>query len=531
MRSTSKNRRVRVAETIGDTVGLSVATQVRGSARSNGADAAFALASALNGGARLSARRDADLTRQAEADFQQGNVDESIGNRNYRNRVNQLTAEAQWLEDRENIRAKLRDVDLANVSQQELDEFLDNEYRSLYGGLELEDRAVQDVLVPRLQQFRQQVYQQAAEVQLEAETREIGSSLTQIAEEAYTNQGESGFSYEELHAKARSVLPNGAELNEVYFNLIKDIAIRNGDPDLIRNMPERWEGGVPTFAIDPKFNERVLNAELRAEQARVAKITQAAREADALDKENLNRAGLAAWDFVSNGQFAEAQQMVQLYRELPGADYTSVIALDKAMESLQSTAEERAADELRAGAVTLQVYSGDITAQQLFTEFAVGTFGAGKQATQRFASLARALTSQEGADGGTQRAYTQYAKSIRDSYRPDRNGPLEAIDSTLAEIQRVASLEYYQLVHEQGADPADAYQQVIEKYDPRKDRAFTIKESQAFATPAEAIDAFVSGQISVSRAREANVDVDAVQEALDNQAITAEQAIQLLDNL
>lgn len=530
MPANSKNRRVRVNETIRDTAQLDVGTSVSSVARTGTADAAFALASILKGGQPLFQQIDNAVTRQGEADFQTGNVDKNNSSRLYRNAVNRLSARADWVQDEAAIEESLQGLDLDNISQQELDAHIDEQFKGLYGGIELEDQAVAEELIPKLQAFREKTYADVLNRQKANEDAKIGSDLTLIAEDAYgaSKAENSEFDYFGLHDQVRSV-KQGAESNESYFEIIKDIAIRNGDPDLIRNIPDRWEDGTPSFVSIPSFNEKVLNAELRAAAAQDARENAAAKALEQQQDDTLNAIAIEAINAASDGDLGVGQRLMDIYSQLPGAKASDLLAIEKGLSNLNNNFDKQDIDLQGLAQLSSLVYSGESSLTDILQAWGAGTFGGGKQAADEFQQLLNVQRTIGSESGGTKvtstAAYRAYLKDIEASYKPDRNN--FQFDETLGQILAAARLEFFQEVS-RGKSPEEAHNDIREKFDPRAARSPTIGISNAF-TPEEAAKTYLDGNMSGFEMKSRGVTLDSIDEMVGLKQITRDQAKQLLN--
>jgi hypothetical protein len=174
--SQRKTQRVRV-QSQGSDPRFVTAAKIDGRAAGRaGAEAAFGLADMLNNLMPLAEKAEKDTARQAEADFQTGNVDPNNTSRIYRNNVNRLSARANWIKDEADINESLKGLDLDNISQPELDAHIDEQFRKKYDGLD--DPTIAQELLPKLQTYREEKY-------AEVLSRKANRSTTSVSTTRY----------------------------------------------------------------------------------------------------------------------------------------------------------------------------------------------------------------------------------------------------------------------------------------------------------------------------------------------------------
>lgn len=527
--TSSKTRRVSVQETVGDTTVLQPRTQVSAQAGSGGAEAAFALADALKGGVDLLERRDKDKATQAAADFQRGAVNDDERNRSYRRTVDTLKARANWIQDEAEFDEAFEDIDVRDMTLEGLNQALDGIFSAKYGNLDSEHIA--EEIVPRMAAYRQRKIEETLKIQDEAEVAEIATSATMIAEDAYKKgfqpDGSHVFDYDDMNNTIQEAYP-GAQGNELLLAIYGDIAVRNGDGDFLRNVPERWADGTPTFMSDAAFNEKVLAFETRADAVAKANAAADAKAQTDADAELRRVTGIATVDAAAQGDYDLARGLADHYRGLPGAEVTEAIALEKAADSLANISEERGANERLTGIITAGVYSGEFGRKEIFQEYLADTFGTGKQAVDRMRILLAVATSNENRGSeGSAKDYNVYASSIRDWLKPDRL--VGTYDETLSSLQNNALREFHEKT-ERGMSPMDANLEIREKYAPMADRSLNVKQDQAF-TPTEAALEVFQGRMDGFTAAQFGLDVETVDALVDAKSLTVEQATQIINKL
>ena len=493
-RNTSKRKtqRVRVAQGQQADPRFVTAAKIDGRAAGRaGAEAAFGLADMLNNLMPLAEKAEIDTARKAEADFQTGNVDPNNTSRIYRNNVNRLSARANWIKDEADINESLKGLDLDNISQPELDAHIDEQFRKKYDGLD--DPTIAQELLPKLQTYREEKYAEVLARQQALENAKIGSDLTVITQDAYQAAIEEGqpFDYYGMHDQVRSV-KQGAESNELYFQIIKDIAIRHGDPDLIRNIPEKWEDGTPTFTSIPDYNEKVLAAE-KAAMAQKLKIQ---KEEAAKQESLLNDVALEAVRAATEGDLSKGQQLLDLYTNMDGAQAKDVITFEKALNTLNDNFGKQEANIPELINLSAKVYSRQSSINEILQHAALGTFGRGKQASDEAQQLMVAQKTIDTA-GGSETAsptWKAYRDAVKNRYYRDPNDI--TVDPTARETYAKAMLDYNKFTIEDGMSDDKAYYEVIKKWDERNARQLEASVRSKAFTSEEAITALERGTIS-----------------------------------
>lgn len=377
--TTSRNQRVAVeTQTSNQKLGVYAPSVVN--ARSDAAVTAAALSASLGLAGDVvqqeAVRRDREGFDQATQDFAQG-IDPQSPNAGYERAYSQLTARRQWVEAKRQIEEELRQTNTDDMSAEELGAFLDSKYADFTGM----DENEADVLVPRMLAFREDTIQQWHERQKEIVLNDQAASLTVVVEDGYENYVrqktlgvDAQFDYEGMHEQTRTFFP-GAETNEMYFKMISDIAIRSGDPDLIRNLPDRWADGTPTFKNIPAWNERVLNAETRAQavydgrQTAEAKALKAQREKQ--NEEGLNFAYDQVRDGIDPGPTLDALRAAGV---ISGKDADQVT---KAFRSSRDDYRKQGADFPRVVRMQaeMQLDPSSVTVGDITIAWAEGAFG------------------------------------------------------------------------------------------------------------------------------------------------------------
>ena len=458
--TSQKTRRARTQTIQGDTTRIERATPITAQAGSKGADAAFALADALKGGMALQERRDTDKGKQAKADFQRGAINADEKNGAYRRTITSLRAKARWIEDEAEFDEAFEDVDKENLTLDDINAALDEIFAAKYG--DLDDPQVASEVVPKMQEYREKKIAEVLEIQDAAEVAEAGAAMTTIAEDAYRRgQNEDGtfeFDYEGLNSQVQGFL-KGAPGNSTMFEIIKDIAIRNGDVAFLRGVPERWSDGTPTFMSDPAYNEKVLNAENRAiqEAMRIEKAEQEQLD-DALKEQHRVLTVTAAIKAV-NG-VAMDDEIMQLLTN-PNTDATDITGLYAAHRAGLTESERRSWDERTVTRVWAGITAGQVDVAAIVDMHDAGLLGTGPQSAKLAESMIRMADMQaRAADSDTTATFQNFRTLINKRYNPQTDGPLGPVQPDMNAINVQANEMFLTLLAENpGMTPAAGLRQ------------------------------------------------------------------------
>lgn len=489
---------------------------------------AFGLANALGLAAELGpeikTRIDARDNREALHDFQQGDVDEDRGG-TYSRAQSRLRANADWITDEAEFSSELDALDWDNTSPDELDGAINELYQAKYGGLDDADQI--ELLAPKMAEFREAAQTHLVEYQQERIVEQQNSDLRITAQADYDAAVANGsvMDVHALHGTTRE-LYSGAQTNEVVYGIMRDIAIRNGDPDLFTTMPDRWEDGTPTFKSIPAWADRILDTEAKAEAQQRRIQAEVAREDAAAHTAAENAAKLDIMGSILNGDPVEdkLEQFVAA-----GYDADSVMPMYRAMTSVRDTQEDRAGDYHEVSLLEVSIARGDGSINDVVDAYNLGHFGEGKAAREemsRLISLADRAASSSASDNNA--VFATYRDFIPKHYNDSPDGIFTLPEVT--NLQARAMVEYRQLVHEEGIPPRDAAMQVMDKYDPEYDRIKQRAEDQRPLAPDEAVAGFANGTMSLQMLQE-TVTPDALHEMNEAGRLTPQQFAYLVNAL
>lgn len=407
----TRSRRAGVQETqnVGrlSVVAPSVARDPTAGATANALSSALGLATKQVGVEKE--RRDESFRLAGERDFNLGNVNDELrqANEAYGRALTQNETEAGWIADVDLFDEQIEKLDLDSVDPEEqltaLNASIDELYKQQYEGLE--DPNAAEVLLPRMEEYRADKMNELIERQnaiaiekRDADLYTVASAYAESSLEAAAEQNPDarefeltaagGFDYVGLQSRMR-ILMGGPETNEALFNTLTDLAIRNGDPGLLEGMPDRWPDGTPTIRNNPKFSDRLLNAERQAEAVRQGKESQYQRERkaqlEAEAKAVANQGYMAALDGVDPTAYVLEQVSTG---SMDGKAGNSVI---QAFRSSQTYTSNVSSDPQKFVAMqaTILTDPSAVSLGDIYEAWASGTFGDPNQdeARQKLRSL------------------------------------------------------------------------------------------------------------------------------------------------
>jgi hypothetical protein len=451
-----------------------ISTEGAGQSAANLAQA-FGLAGDLN------RDRENRLTERGIRDATMGTVDPDNRRRHYQAAVERTQTEAAWIQDVDFFDEQLRQIDLdeldPDASPQVINETIDKLYAEKYAGI---DGISAEVLVPRMQRYRAEKVNELLETQramaeqrlegnLQIVVRGFGEAAREAALDAAPDKAPhqvtaSGqFDYLGLHERVRALKP-GSATNETYFQLISDMAIENGDPELLDSIPDTWADGTPSLKSIPAYNQKIRAAKQQAAnvRARLENEYQAALK-DAADAEIAQAERNMAWAIVHGDPRAEA--MIQNYAGNPNADPSVVLKMRSAFASTRDDIEQNAVEPTGLSAVRVAAYNGELDTKQAMDLYLDGALGAGRQASEELGRLLSTIDQQDRLqDSEQQRVLRIYTDNLKNSYDPG-SGILR--DPVKAQIQQEAMLEIRTRVIENGEEPSEVFSEVKEKFDAR----------------------------------------------------------------
>jgi hypothetical protein len=501
---TRAGQRARVDTLEGGGFGLSVVAPNGGNVGDSTAQAASQLMDALGVTQELAAAEGQRRVARGEEDALTGDIDEDLRERseNYRAGVTKVQAEAGFIHASREMQERLDALDLSSVEPDQLPAFLnkaiDEAAAEQYGGLD--DPASAEVIVPLLRKFRGEYVGRVVEEQRAIADQEQQSNLRTIAG-AMSAAPE--FDYNGLNERVTAVYGKTRRAQELSFNMIADIAIREGRPELLENLPEQWGNGAPTAKIIPEYAEKYRSAVNQARANKAARLTEEAQRKTAADKEAVRLAELEAARQILFENRDPASAIATLMT-LPHADASSVFAIQGAWRSARDDREERDGSADGMANLWASIYTGSASIADVMSHYHLGTLGSGLKAKEEAQRMHAAVVQMSNAGTGERsRILSEHQQNISERFNPKINGELGKLDANRSMIRIEALREYNARVLEQGEDPITVFNEVVEKYDGALERvgfnpipggSVSTQARTAGVHAAEAIKAFSSGR-------------------------------------
>ncbi len=305
-----KTRRVNVQESRGIPA-LQAVAPLNVRSTNDASVAAEALASAFGLARKIvqreTERADLDAFKQGVTDYQIGEVDRERVSEDlaYAKAVSQLEAKAAWAQDVKDIDDHINSLGLDELTPDELDAVLDEQFMLRYGGLD--DEFAAEVLVPRMAEYRERKRKELVEKQqvvveqnrlanLSIDLKsEVDAALEEQADQlAELIRDGDQVGVETLRANAVRGAINwkawreqlfalyggdGSRVNAAMTEVLTRVAIDNGLPELIDAIPDRWENGTPSIRHIPQYADALNTARLKAGRRATEDLTAAMREA------------------------------------------------------------------------------------------------------------------------------------------------------------------------------------------------------------------------------------------------------------
>ncbi|MEM7200258.1 MAG: hypothetical protein AAF628_08345 [Planctomycetota bacterium] len=470
-------------------------------------------------------------------------MDEELreANARYDRAVTRNEAEAGWLESVADFEQRIQELDLGSVEPEQqadaLNASLDELYREQYEGLD--DPVMAETLAPLMEQYRQRKLgellteqRRAAQERIDADLQTVARGLAETALGEAESRAEPGtppheisaagdFDYLGLHERVRALHP-GRETNERYFAILKDIAIRTGDPDLIRSLPDRWADGTPSIKAIPAFNGRILNAERIAESNRAASAKQ--YEAAVDDALKTARAGLKrqiALDMLDNTQ-DPADGIAQL--AALGGTSEELLALESAWRAIRDDSEERATDPQLVASLTRDAYLNELSYDDVLVDLAQGNLPPGQEGLTVARQLMDVIEqSARTADRQADQRVSVYKQDIKGRYVASSGVPGIPPDLRKLRLQVEALAMFHQRTLEGGEDPRAAWEATRQEFDRQFDLLNGLDTSGP-ADPKRMAVGFSEGTISADAILQSRLEPAAFEQLWRDGEISEQQA-------
>ena len=529
-----KSTRARTGNTLRDNpTGLIVDAPLVDTSGGAAGRAAESLSNLAREGTQFAGQVIADKRRagfeQAQEDFTKGIVDQDKleKNRGYLAGREQLRAAADWARLMPQFEDELRQLDTDNMSEDELNATLDEMFKREFGGVEQEPfyaAAIADQLLAfQLRKIGEHKVNALAEAREQEE-----ADLSVTLQNDYAING--AFNYSRLMAEANR-MRDGAERDELVFAQVVNAANAALDETIIDNLPDKRPDGSNSIKHVPAWQAKLNTASNTVMQRRIAAESAERAEIIRGQKEEAKQfaLGIAVEVLLEDGVMTD--ELFFEYASMPGADASTVSAMDSFRRSVRNDAEERSGNFDIQSDLLADMFTGDGELSDVFNARTLGFLGSGKAGrdnTNRLINAWQEQQSLQSRDDNTE--ITRLARNLNDRYNPKIAGELMPLDVGRATIRIQANMEFHDRLRN-GDDIYEAHQAVVTKYDDRLDKVGGVYQAQgsvsklgreskvAAATVIQAVDA----EDPTDMIRN-GIGYEQLQNLFDTNQITEEQA-------
>ena len=203
-------------------------------------------------------------------------------NQGYNTAWDQMDAEADLNLAKKELPEVLRGASAEDLSEAEVQGLITDYMQGMFEGV-TPDSAYGSIMAPGLLALEQGLLdthrdQQIEKIQMDQRSTmmdNVQNRFEASADRRADNSvipGTEKFDYEYLGAQTNTFF-DGTDKRTVYWESIYDFAIRNGRPDIIRNVPKRFASGDPTGIDDPNIQDEHRAAEAAALRMQEKKAT------------------------------------------------------------------------------------------------------------------------------------------------------------------------------------------------------------------------------------------------------------------
>jgi hypothetical protein len=363
----------------------------------------------------------------------------------------------------------LRGFNAEERDEAEVQAFITDYYENTFGGVELmPESAYTQYVAPKMLELETAIIADHRDSKIAQIQEEQRSKIFANTEASFLATGE--LNYDKLF-KETGVFFENEDKKIVLWETIYDLAIDQGRPDIIENMPKRING-VPSGIDDPKKQDEHRTAINAATAAASRKLATEEANLKGLNDQLLKDTQLQLVNtYIGGGDVSEYVNSIRVNPESTFSDITAAINFSQT----EITDAQRASPDVPQQALLWgSIYQGETDMTQVIEAHNMGVNGFGPQANDELkAQLSavrtiKAANAQGGQSNGPQ--ITSYRGQLNDTYNPSRQGALGPIDPTLSVVRNEAINEFHRRVYENGEDPRSAHDAVREQFDTTVDR-------------------------------------------------------------
>lgn len=421
-------------------------------------------------------RRNTAGARRAADDVASGRGrNEDDTNAGYMKAWDQLDAERDLNLAKKELPEILRGADWENLKEDQVQEVINKYAQENFEGA---DGFYKESLAPGLLELETNLIAEHRDMVVARVQTEQLSTINSNLQARFESTGE--FDYKYAMEQTATFL-DGADKKVAFWEMVRDVAVENGDPSILDNVPERFPSGDPTGVNDPRMQTdlRSWRREALGVQANMAAAEQEAIEAE--EGQNIFNAQLALVDAIRNGRDGHAE--MEHLRSLPGVDLSAISTARNFASSYRDDSNEVAAELPTVAGLwaDIQEFSGSNPRgmqQRIWTALADGQLGNGRAGIDLYNEMQNKLRSVAGdAEREDSKAVTTWRSALNKQYAADKGGLMGSIDPVILRIN-LAAHNFYTAQLSAGDDPEKAFYETTQRFDPILAAAPTLNEDE-----------------------------------------------------
>jgi hypothetical protein len=402
--------------------------------------------------------------------------DETNKNQGYLARWDQIDAGRDFLNFKPQLREMMRGANFEDMTEDEFSGFIDEAMQKRFKAGELTGDYGRTI-APQLLGLQAEMIAEHKDIQLQKIQDDQLSGAYQLAQNHY--QVNKVMDYEQW-ALDTNTFADGENKTTQYLKGIFNTAIQNGDVTVIDNMPETYPNGEATPKHVPRHQDAIRAARAAAMNAG-AKLQSDAEAADKAANDS-SRFGIQMEIYRRGQQGLPVHEQIAQLEALTGTKFSDVTAAKNFADGQYGENEDRSPSFASIGMLYTRIHTGMATPDQLMVEVFEaansGELGFGETAVDNMNAMI-AKIEQYSSEGTSLRktAVTTWRTSLNNRYNAATGGLLKGINPVMQRINIDANDKYNALVLG-GANPTQAWQDVIAEFDPLVASLPDVEESE-----------------------------------------------------
>ncbi len=356
------------------------------------------------------------------------------------------------------IDERLRGLDFENMTEEELNKVMDEEFSKRFAGAE-QTPAYLRVLAPLVKEYSDNKIADHRAMQIQnIKDMQAAKVMRNIEGRARDSGGD--YDYEYAATKSND-LRDGPAKNEFYLSLLENYAIENGRPDVLENAPDFYPSGQPTPTSLPKNARRVRNATSEARNVKKARETALTKAVEKAQKERIRGASQEiATAIIENNPNSE--QMLKRFARLPGVTGSQILTLRSGFASVRDDIEEHAGDPTEVSLLYTSIYTDGAGYAQAEQAYRDGVFGSGRAGLAGLLAAYKTIDITTGGNGSwLTEADRTNMNMLKAMANPQLEGPVGKFDPKMSQIQSSAVFDYRE-ARQSGTSAEDAMAKTYE---------------------------------------------------------------------